>query len=80
MSKRETPMTEEYWKTVGGILIEEYPVVRQGRDQGRRLVDGLIIHGPDTRRAMPSEFPDIAGLDVTVVQTKASRLGMYVLK
>ena len=28
VSKRETPMTEAYWKTVGGVLIEEYPVVR----------------------------------------------------
>ena len=27
MSKRETPLTREYWQSIGGTLIEEFPAV-----------------------------------------------------
>jgi len=75
MSKRETPMTRWYWQQVGGLLIEEFQVVSQGDGQGRRLVDGLIVHGEPTQVAVSRQF-DVAGRDVTVVQAKARRLGM----
>ena len=75
MSKRETPMTRWYWQQVGGLLIEEFQVVSQSEGQGRRLVDGLIVHGEPTQVAVSRQF-DVAGRDVTVVQAKARRLGM----
>ena len=70
MSKRETPMTRWYWQQVGGLLIEEFQVVSQSDRQGRRLVDGLIVHGEPTRVAVSRQF-DVTGRDVTVVQAKA---------
>ena len=75
MSKRETPMTRWYWQKVGGLLIEEFQVVSQSDGQGRRLVDGLIVHGEPTQVAVSRQF-DVVGRNVTVVQAKARRLGM----
>ena len=68
-------MTRWYWQQVGGLLIEEFQVVSQSDGQGRRLVDGLIVHGELTQVATSRQF-DVAGRDVTVVQAKARRLGM----
>ena len=75
MSKLETPMTEWYWKRIGGLLIEEYSVVPYGSSHGRRLLDGLIIRDAPDGRAY-GERVDISGRDVVVVQAKARRLGM----
>ena len=78
MSKKETPLTRPYWRTVGGTLIEEFPAVRAGPDNGPRLLDGVIIlGGPFEIR--PADSVELAGKDIVVVQTKASRLGMYLL-
>lgn len=75
MSKLETPLTRWYWRRVGGLLIEEYPLIERGPEHGARLLDGLIIQGePDqvlTRRPW-----DLEGRDVIVVQTKARRLNL----
>ena len=68
-------MTRWYWQQVGGLLIEEFQIVSLGDGQGRRLVDGLIVHGEPTQVAASRQF-DVAGRDVTVVQAKARRLGM----
>jgi len=78
MSKLETPMTRWYWQQVGGTLIEEFPVVEKTATCGRRLLDAVIILGEETRIAHWSEVT-IEGKDVVVVQTKASRLGMYLM-
>jgi hypothetical protein len=75
MSKHETPMTEWYWRRVGGLLIEEYPVVARGVNHGVRRLDGLIISDAPTGRVY-GERVDISGRDVVVVQAKARRLGM----
>ncbi len=76
MSKLETPLTRRFWQETGGTLIEEFPAVRKGKTNARRLLDGLIVLGGEKRIACPDEI-EIAGQDVIVVQTKASRLGMY---
>ena len=78
MSKHETPFTRRYWKEVGGTLIEEFLAVKVGPGQGKRLLDGVIIlDGPfEIRKA--SEVR-IEGKDIIVVQTKAIRLGMYLM-
>ena len=78
MSKLETPMTRAYWDEVGGTLIEEFQVVKRTPTRGQRLLDAVIIpDGPNEIRHW-SEV-DISGKDVIVVQTKASRLGMYLM-
>lgn len=79
MSKRETPMTVGYWKSVGGTLIEEYCLVDRGKDCGGRWVDGLILPDEPTRRAPRGERVSLDGKRVMLVQTKAGRLGMYLM-
>jgi len=78
MSKLETPMTRWYWKQVGGTLIEAFHVVRKSPTNARRLIDGVIIHGGETK-IVKSPDVDLSGKDVTVVQAKANRLGMYLM-
>lgn len=78
MSKNETWMTRRYWEGIGGLLIEEYLVVKQSPSNGPRRLDGLIILGEPkvTMHNIPFE---IQGRDVICIQTKKSRLGMNVM-
>lgn len=78
MSKHETWRTRKYWESVGGTLIEEFQVVKKGKDNSRRLLDGLIIIGGPTEIYQGKE-KNIQGKDVICIQTKANRLGMYLL-
>src|SRR5690242_15378412 len=78
MSKLETPMTRRYWEWMGGTLLEEYCVVRRRPGVGPRWVDGIIILDGDHRIASPADV-SLDGRDLIIVQTKASRLGMYLL-
>ena len=78
MSKHETPMTRWYWRRVGGLLIEEYPVVLPGANHGVRRLDGLIIRDAPEGRVYGKRV-DISGQDVIVVQAKDSRLGMSLM-
>jgi len=74
-------MTRWYWQQIGGTLIEEFPAVERTPTCGRRLLDAVIILGEKPRIAHRSEvkIEDIEDKDVIVVQTKASRLGMYLM-
>lgn len=78
MSARETPLTRWYWTQVGGLLIEEFPVVKAAPGVGPRFLDGLIVLGGDTRISSERDV-SIEGRDVIAIQTKASRLGMYLM-
>ena len=78
MSKLETPLTRRYWESVGGTLIEEFLAVPSSPDNGPRRVDAVIILDGPKRIAKQREV-DIEGKDIIVVQTKASRLGMYLM-
>ena len=49
------------------------------RDRGLRLVDAVILPDEPHRRATYWEYPSLAGRHVIVVQTKASRMGMYLM-
>ena len=78
MSKHETPLTRRYWEEVGGTLLEEFPAVRKRQDRGKRLLDAVILpDGPNfTAKAKDVEITD---QNIVIVQTKAKRLGMYLL-
>ncbi len=78
MSKNETWMTRQYWKEIGGLLIEEYLVVKQTPQNGPRRLDGLIVLNEPTE-SKPYLRYDIKDKDVICIQTKNSRLGMYVM-
>lgn len=78
MSKHETWRTRKYWESVGGLLIEEFVAVRRSKNQGQRLIDGVIILGEKTSIATDKSI-SIENKDIIVIQTKAKRLGMGVL-
>ena len=71
-------MTRWYWQQVGGLLIEEFPLVRVTSTNAPRYLDGLIVLGEATRVASKRTF-EITGRDVIAVQAKARRLGMPVM-
>lgn len=80
MSIRETNMTRWYWEQRGGILIEEFLVMPPSPGVGKRLIDGLIILGPERKRLIKSgNRIDLAGRDVVAIQTKNGRLGMNLM-
>ncbi|MCH8905110.1 MAG: hypothetical protein IIA45_14485 [Bacteroidetes bacterium] len=78
MSKNETPITRAYWKQVKGTLIEEFPVVKRGPNNSGRWIDAVIIINEEFKIAKTSEV-DIQGKDIICVQTKSSRLNMYLM-
>jgi hypothetical protein len=87
MSKYEQPMIERYWRSVGGALFLEFPMVKRSADSGPRWLDGLIV--PDLAQGMwrwaeaveqgftPEEV--IKDRHIIAVQAKNSRLGMNVM-
>jgi len=73
MSKHETKMTRWYTKTryPKGFLMEEYLALPQGKKNGKRLMDGVIVfRKPFMKRKL------IKGERVVVIQSKNRRLGM----
>ena len=78
MSKLETPLTRRFWQETGGTLVEEFLAVPSGMNHGKRLIDGVIILGVDFECRNTKDV-DVKGKHIVVIQTKASRLGMYVL-
>jgi len=75
-------MTRRYWERVGGTLLEEYLVVPRGPGIGQRLIDAVIIVDGDHRIAgsrLEQSRVSLDGHDLIIVQTKADRLGMYLL-
>lgn len=71
-------MTRWYWQQVKGTLIEEFLVVNGSGTCGKRLLDGVIIQGGEFTVARQSEI-SVEGKDLIIIQTKASRLGMYLM-
>ena len=76
MSKHETKMTRWYAKTryPKGFLMEEYLALNQGKANGKRLMDGVIVfRKPFVKRKL------IKGERVVVIQSKNRRLGMRLI-
>ena len=80
LNNKETPMLHRFWKTVGGILIEEFIAIKANnkKTHGTRRIDGVIIKGNDFSIKKQSEV-DIENKDIIVVQVKAARLGMNLM-
>ncbi len=78
MSKLETPITRKYWKQVGGTLIEEFVMVSRNKNSEKRVIDAIIIPGEENK-IIDQKLANIEGKDIIAVQTKASRLGMYLM-
>lgn len=73
MSKHETKMTRWYAKKryPKGFLMEEYLALPQGKTNGKRLMDGVIVfRKPFVKRKL------IEGERVVIIQSKHRRLGM----
>ena len=49
MSKHETWRTRKFWESTGGLLIEEFEVVKKSNTSARRLIDGVIVLGEETK-------------------------------
>jgi hypothetical protein len=78
LSKHETPLTRRFWDEVGGTLIEEFPAVQKGKLNSQRLMDGVIILGGE-KKIVSWRDVSLADKDIIVIQTKANRLGMYLM-
>jgi len=86
MSKHETPMTVWYWRTLNagkGLLIRELTAVEGGNGgaEGKRHIDGVIICGKKSgnRKGRKGDRAKVKGKKVVVIQSKAKRLGMYLI-
>ncbi len=80
MSKLEKLLTRKYWKQIGGTLIEEFPLVFKDKDgkHEKRTIDAIIIPG-GKNKIMHWREASLEGKEVIAVQTKARRLGMYLM-
>lgn len=78
MSKKETPLTRRYWEEISGTLIEEFLAVPKGKNNSQRLIDGVILLGED-KKIVKWDQVIIENKDIIIVQTKANRLGMYLM-
>lgn len=80
MSRNETWRTIKYWESKGGLMIEEFLAISANKeeDTGKRLIDGVIVLGEKKRCQIGGDY-DLSGRNVIAVQTKSSRLGMYLM-
>ena len=80
MSKHETWRTRKYWEQSGGLLIEEFLAIKsnKAKSTAKRLIDGVIVLGEPNNIQSGGSF-DFTGKDIIVIQTKANRLGMYLM-
>ncbi len=78
MSKKETPLTRRYWEEISGTLIEEFLAVPKGKNNSQRLIDGVILLGED-KKIVKWDQVVIENKDIIILQTKANRLGMYLM-
>lgn len=78
MSKKETPLTRKYWEEISGTLIEEFLAVPKGKNNSQRLIDGVILLGED-KKIVKWDQVIIENKDIIILQTKANRLGMYLM-
>lgn len=88
MSKHETALTRRYWEEeTDGLLIEEFPAVRNKRGCRPRYLDGLVILGGtkligNTKKDLDTNAKAenlVKDREVIIIQTKATPLSMPLL-
>ncbi len=88
MSKHETVLTRRYWEQeTDGLLIEEFPVVRNKAGCNPRRLDGLVIQGltkkvGDTKQHVDTNAKAenlVRDRDVIIIQTKATPFNITLL-
>lgn len=73
-------MTKGFWQSQArGLFFAEYPLVHRAADRGVRLVDGLILPDESHGRGKWRDHSSLSGKRVIVIQTKAGRMGMYLM-
>ncbi|MDO9413395.1 MAG: hypothetical protein Q7T81_12560 [Pseudolabrys sp.] len=73
-------MTEGFWQSQArGTYLAEYCLVRRTIDCSVRLADAVILTDEPHCRGLKQNFPSLEGHNVTVVQTKPRRMGMYLM-
>ncbi|MDB2384443.1 hypothetical protein N9V90_01200 [Endozoicomonas sp.] len=80
MRKNKIWRLRTYWQRTGGLLVEEFMMVKQDKNANiaRRLLDGLIILGEKTQIST-SRNVSIKNRDIIAVQVKGKRLGMNLM-
>ncbi len=78
MSKIENPLIHQYWKKVGGILVEEFPIIQKSKHSGRRVIDAIIVPDGENKILNWSQV-SLKGKDIICVQAKKGRLGMSLM-
>ena len=78
MSKKETPLTRKYWEKIGGTLIEEFVLIPKGKNNSIRLIDAVIILNEENKISKEKSV-SLEGKEIIAIQTKAKRLGMYLM-
>ena len=61
------------------IIFSEYPLVHRATDRAQRLADGLILPDETHGRGNWRDHASLTGRRVIVIQTKAERMGMYLM-
>lgn len=88
MSKHETALTRRYWEEeTDGLLIEEFPAVRNKTGCNPRYLDGLVILGQIKKIGDKKQYVDtnakaenlVRDRDVIIIQTKATPFNITLL-
>ncbi|RQD81828.1 MAG: hypothetical protein D5R96_06395, partial [Methanocalculus sp. MSAO_Arc2] len=88
MPNNETALTRRYWKEeTDGLLIEEFPVVRNKTGCNPRRLDGLVILGRTKKIGDTKQYVDtnakaenlVRDRDVIIIQTKATPFNITLL-
>lgn len=73
-------MTLAFWEhCANGALLEEYLVVKPGKDRAQRYLDAIILPDGPMGRFTRDEHVELKDKNVIVVQTKIGRMGMYLM-
>lgn len=78
MSQRESWRTRKYWKSIGGLLIEEFLATKHTKTIVKRFIDGVIVLNEESR-IFDGTFYNLEGKDIILIQTKHNRIGMSLL-
>jgi hypothetical protein len=70
----------EYWRGVGGTLIENYPIAGPSASSAQHAAEAVVILDGERERLPPGTHVDLSGRDVLVIASAGGQIGfgMYV--